>query len=171
MAVLCQRMERPSLQMHEQGSSLCREQFRREADLVSCRQMAAEVARQQVSASLNTLPVVIGEKIESWDDWNFVDCQRKGKKPSNSVWESKTDHEARMATRKDGRTSTDRRTNYTVDPESGASVGSTVQETDRGAVPVPPQTLDPTAAVLGNEAAKRERFMAHMDETGTIWSV
>jgi transposase len=64
------------------------------------------------------------------EDARRLDRTRTGKKTSNRAWGSRTDHDARMATLKDGRTRLADKPEHVVDLETGASVAAAVHGAD-----------------------------------------
>jgi hypothetical protein len=64
------------------------------------------------------------------EDARRLDRKRTGKKTSNREWVSRTDHDARMATLKDGRTRLADKPEHVVDLETGASVAAVVHGAD-----------------------------------------
>jgi len=64
------------------------------------------------------------------EDARRLDRKRKGKKTSNREWVSRTDHEARIAKLKDGRTRLAYKPEHVVDLETGAIVAAVVHPAD-----------------------------------------
>jgi hypothetical protein len=64
------------------------------------------------------------------EDARRLDRKRKGKKTSNREWVSRTDHDARIAKLKDGRTRLAYKPEHVVDLETGAIVAAVVHGAD-----------------------------------------
>jgi transposase len=64
------------------------------------------------------------------EDARRLDRKRKGKKTSNREWVSRTDHDARIAKLKDGRTRLAYKPEHVVDLETGAILGAVVHPAD-----------------------------------------
>ena len=64
------------------------------------------------------------------EDARRLDRKRKGKKTSNREWVSRTDHDARIAKLKDGRTRLAYKPEHVVDLETGAIVAAVVHPAD-----------------------------------------
>ena len=64
------------------------------------------------------------------EDARLLDRKRKGKKTSNREWVSRTDHDARIAKLKDGRTRLAYKPEHVVDLETGAIVAAVVHSAD-----------------------------------------
>jgi transposase len=64
------------------------------------------------------------------EDARRLDRKRKGKKTSNREWVSRTDHDARIAKLKDGRTRLAYKPEHVVDLETGAIVAAVVHAAD-----------------------------------------
>src|ERR687890_938188 len=77
-----------------------------------------------------------------------LDRARKGKKLSNTEWESPTDPEARIARLKDGRTRLAYKPEHAVDLDTGAIVAAEVHLADRGDATTLPDTLKTAEANL-----------------------
>jgi transposase len=93
------------------------------------------------------------------DDLIRLDRARKGKKLSNTEWESPTDPDARIAKLKDGRTRLAHKPEHAVDLDTGAVVAAEMHAADRGDTATLPDTLasaarhlDAVEAAPGTEA-------------------
>ena len=71
-----------------------------------------------------------------------LDRTRKGKRLSNTEWESPTDPDARIAKLKDGRTHLAYKPEHAVDLDTGAVIGVEVHLSDRGDTATLPGTLE-----------------------------
>jgi transposase len=83
------------------------------------------------------------------DDLIRLDRARKGKKLSNTDWESPTDPDARIARLKDGRTRLAHKPEHAVDLDTGAVVAAEMHAADRGDTATLPDTLASAARHLG----------------------
>jgi transposase len=83
------------------------------------------------------------------DDLIRLDRARKGKKLSNTEWESPTDPDARIARLKDGRTRLAHKPEHAVDLDTGAVVAAEMHAADRGDTATLPDTLASAARHLG----------------------
>ena len=83
------------------------------------------------------------------DDLIRLDRARKGKKLSNTEWESPTDPDARVARLKDGRTRLAHKPEHAVDLDTGAVVAAGMHPADRGDTATLPDTLATAARHLG----------------------
>jgi transposase len=83
------------------------------------------------------------------DDLIRLDRARKGKKLSNTDWESPTDPDARIARLKDGRTRLAHKPEHAVDLDTGAVVAAEMHAADRGDTATLPGTLASAARHLG----------------------
>src|ERR687897_621907 len=79
------------------------------------------------------------------EDLVRLDRRRKGKKLSNTEWESPTDPEARIAKLKDGRTHLAHKPEHAVDLDTGAVVAAEMHPADRGDTATLPGTLESAA--------------------------
>jgi transposase len=82
------------------------------------------------------------------EDLVRLDRARKGKKLSNTEWESPTDPEARIAKMKDGRTHLAYKPEHAVDLETGAVVAAEMHPADQGDTATLPGTLASAAQHL-----------------------
>ncbi|WP_211211463.1 transposase [Elioraea tepidiphila] len=82
------------------------------------------------------------------DDLIRLDRTRKGKKLSNTEWESPTDPDARIARLKDGRTRLAHKPEHAVDLDTGAVVAAEMHAADRGDTATLPDTLASAARHL-----------------------
>jgi transposase len=82
------------------------------------------------------------------DDLIRLDRARKGKKLSNTDWESPTDPDARIARLKDGRTRLAHKPEHAVDLDTGAVVAAEMHAADRGDTATLPDTLASAARHL-----------------------
>jgi transposase len=83
------------------------------------------------------------------EDLIRLDRSRKGKKLSNTEWESPTDPDARIARLKDGRTRLAHKPEHAVDLDTGAVVAAEMHAADRGDTATLPDTLASAARHLG----------------------
>lgn len=83
------------------------------------------------------------------EDLIRLDRARKGKKLSNTEWESPTDPDARIARLKDGRTRLAHKPEHAVDLDTGAVVAAEMHAADRGDTATLPDTLASAARHLG----------------------
>ena len=77
-----------------------------------------------------------------------LDRTRKGKRLSNTEWESPTDPDARIAKLKDGRTHLAYKPEHAVDLDTGAVIGAEMHLADRGDTATLPGTLESAARHL-----------------------
>jgi len=82
------------------------------------------------------------------DDLVRLDRQRPGKKLSNEDWESKSDHDARIAKMKDGRTRLAYKPEHAVDLDTGAIIAAPIHSADQGDTKTLPDTLKAAGASL-----------------------
>ncbi len=94
------------------------------------RQMLARMAKES------------GIETPTSEDLTRMDRQRKGKKLSNSDWESPIDSESRIAKLKDGRTHMAYKPEHAVDLDSGAVVGVEMHHADKGDTTTLKKTLE-----------------------------
>ena len=78
-----------------------------------------------------------------------LDSKRK-KRTSDKEWMSPTDTDARIKKMKDGRTHLAHKAKHSVDPDTGAVVAVTLQETDKGDT----TTFDVTMSEAGEAVAE-----------------
>lgn len=83
------------------------------------------------------------------DDLIRLDRARKGKKLSNTEWESPADPDARIARLKDGRTRLAHKPEHAVDLDTGTVVAAEMHAADRGDTATLPDTLASAARHLG----------------------
>ena len=83
------------------------------------------------------------------EDLIRLDRARKGKKLSNTEWESPTDPDARIARLKDGRTRLAHKPEHAVDLHTGAVIAAEMHAADRGDTATLPDTLTSAARHLG----------------------
>jgi len=100
------------------------------------REMLARMARES------------GIETPTADDLIRLDRARKGKKLSNTDWESPTDPDARIARLKDGRTRLAHKPEHAVDLDTGAVVAAEMHAADRGDTATLPGTLASAARHL-----------------------
>lgn len=81
---------------------------------------------------LEHMAVQSGIATPSADDLVRLDRKRRGKKLSNSDWESPTDPDARIARMKDGTTHLAYKPEHAVDLDTGAIVAAEIHTADRG---------------------------------------
>lgn len=89
-----------------------------------------------------------GMKTPTNEDLSRMDRQRKGKKTSNTDWESPTDPEARVARMKDGRTRLAYKPEHAVDLDTGALIAVDIHPADQGDTKTLGETLKTTKANL-----------------------
>src|SRR5215212_653477 len=82
------------------------------------------------------------------EDLIRLDRRRKGKRLSNTEWESPTDPDARIAKLKDGRTQLAYQPEHAVDLDTGAIVAAEIHPADRGDTVTLPETLGTAEANL-----------------------
>src|ERR671928_433321 len=102
-----------------------------------------------------------GIETPTTDDLIRLDRQRRGKRLSNTEWESPTDPEARIAKLKDGRTRLAYKPEHALDLDTGAVVAAEMHAADRGDTATLPDTLASAARHLAAvEAAPSARAPA-----------
>jgi hypothetical protein len=89
-----------------------------------------------------------------------LDRNRKGKKLSNTDWESPTDPDARIAKLKDGRTHLAYKPEHAMDLDTGAVVAADLHPADQGDTATMPGTLASTAEHLAAVDAAPTPFHA-----------
>ena len=82
------------------------------------------------------------------DDLVRLDRHRPGKKLSNEDWESKCDHDARIAKMKDGRTRLAYKPEHAVDLDTGAIIAAPIHSADQGDTKTLSSTLKAARASL-----------------------
>jgi hypothetical protein len=82
------------------------------------------------------------------EDLIRLDRARKGKKLSNTEWESPTDPDARIAKLNDGRTHLAYKPEHAVDLDTGAVVAAEMHPADRGDTATLPDAVESTARHL-----------------------
>ena len=90
-----------------------------------------------------------GMETPTADDLIRLDRARKGKKLSNTDWESPTDPDARIARLKDGRTRLAHKPEHAVDLDTSAVVAAEMHAADCGDTATLPDTLASAARHLG----------------------
>src|SRR4051812_34671665 len=91
-----------------------------------------------------------GIETPSADDLVRIDRTRKGKKLSNEEWISRTDPEAKIAKRRDGRTPLAYKPEHAVDLDTGVIVGAVLYPADNGDT----RTIESTLATTQNNLAQ-----------------
>ena len=86
--------------------------------------------RESYTAFVTRLATEAGVAAPTAEDARRLDRKRKGKKTSNREWVSRTDHDARIAKLKDGRTRLAYKPEHVVDLETGAIVAAVVHPAD-----------------------------------------
>jgi transposase len=89
-----------------------------------------------------------GIETPTTEDLVRLDRKRKGKKLSNSDWESPTDPDARIAKLKDGRTHLAYKPEHAMDLDTGAVVAAEMHLADQGDTTTMPSTLSRAAEHL-----------------------
>jgi transposase len=114
------------------------------------------IVRRDTGASyedyLSGLAEASGIETPSRADLARIDRKRK-KKGSNEEWEHPHDPDARITKMKDGRTHLAHKMEHTVDMETGAVLGLTIQPADRGDCQSLEHTLDETFMVFDDLVA------------------
>lgn len=114
------------------------------------RSMVHRVSQKTWRQYLQTLAKEAGIDQPTDDDLRRIDRKRKGKKVSNTDWESPSDPDSRIARMKDGTTHFAYKAEHAVDVESDLIVAASVHQAD-----------DPdTATVLATATAARENLEA-----------
>jgi transposase len=86
--------------------------------------------RESYTEFVTRLATEAGVPTPTAEDARRLDRKRKGKKTSNREWVSRTDHDARIAKLKDGRTRLAYKPEHVVDLETGAIVAAVVHGAD-----------------------------------------
>jgi hypothetical protein len=86
--------------------------------------------KERYTEFVTRLATEAGVDAPTAEDARRLDRKRKGKKTSNREWVSRTDHDARIAKLKDGRTRLAYKPEHVVDLETGAIVAAVVHPAD-----------------------------------------
>lgn len=160
---LSRTRSRLPLEVHDQVFTWVLERLA-EHDLIKGERIGVDASTMEANAALRTIvrrdsgegyremlarmAKESGIETPTADDLVRLDRRRKGKKLSNTDWESPTDPEARIARLKDGRTHLAYKPEHAMDLDTGAVVAAELHAADQGDTTTMPATLASAAEHL-----------------------